>query len=332
MTDSPPAKRTRLSSPTFDDQLPDLSQDDIDALDSLDAFLDDDNPFRVRIHAPSSASEQDLPPEVDYAAWFNSGSSTPLVGFSAAASAFPGFQRPSAKGETTKSLFVPSTAALREAEEKMRKWQEDAQAPTHSQPDTLCSTQTLPPQATFSSARNAYSVQAPETPTPASLFRSANAELTPSKPPQSLGTKRQTRPFRSPLITAPTLHRPLSTPSVSSPLRGNHSSVAAPSQSNPAVSPLRPSPVANHAMTQKPLGFTPRHGCAATRPKFVTPFKTVTKPAPLRASVFENIKLPPTPSNPRTIINRIYPPSVSSPRPSKQNTDGKIFDLSEHRS
>ncbi|KAF8445645.1 hypothetical protein L210DRAFT_3757880 [Boletus edulis BED1] len=407
LSDSPPTKRMRLSSPTFDDQVADLSQDDIDAFDSLDAQLSqsipvrqsDEDPFRsgqaTRIHAPfmsASAFElsdepephdeapevdvaawfnpdssnscvgfsaattafpvfqrpsakgenakslfipspepHDEAPEVDVAAWFNPDSSNACVGFSAATTAFPVFQRPSAKGENAKSLFIPSAAALREAEEKRKKWEEEApppdQLPTHDEPDLRPSSQIMsPPRAAFSSARNAYSSgQAPETPTPPSLFRSANTEL------QSLGTKRQTKAFKSPLISAlPPMpsHRQVSTPSISSPLRGYHSSATVPFQSTPVVSPLRPSSVVNHVAAQKPLGFTPRHGTAAMKSKFVTPFKTLVKSATPRASVLENMKLPPTPSNPRASISRVYPPSVSSShRPSKRNSDGRIFDL-----
>ncbi|KAF8560092.1 hypothetical protein OG21DRAFT_24217 [Imleria badia] len=361
MSRSPPAKRMRLSSPTFDDQVGELSQDDIDAFDSVDASFaatirvpvdDDENPFNPcqttqtpRIYAPfasasaidRSSEPDDAPPEVDYAAWFNTSNSS--VGFSAATTAVPGFHRPSTKGENAKSFFIPSAAALREAEEKMQKWQEEVhlpdQLPPHNEPDSDRSTQIVsPPRATFSSARDAYaSVQAPETPTPAPLFRSANAEPTPSisySALQSLGSKQQTKPFKSPFISATPSMRPhpqASTPSISSPLRGYPSSAAVPSQVTPAVSPLRPSLVANHVASQKPLGFTPRHG-ASTRPKFVTPFKTVVKSATPRAFVLENIKLPPTPSHPRTIMNRVYPPSVSSSlRPSKRTSDSRIFDL-----
>ncbi|KAG6380928.1 hypothetical protein JVT61DRAFT_5321 [Boletus reticuloceps] len=212
MSLSPPAKRMRLSSPTFDDQVADLSQDDIDAFDSLDAQLSqstavrqsDENPFRsgqaMRIHAPfmsasafelsdESEPHNDEAPEVDDAAWFNLDSSNSCVGFSAATTAFPAFQRPSAKGENAKSLFIPSAAALREAEEKRKKWEEEApppdQLPTHNEPDSRPSSQIMsPPRVAFSSARSAYSSgQAPETPTPPSLFRSANTVL------QSLGTE-----------------------------------------------------------------------------------------------------------------------------------------------
>ena len=351
MSLSPPAKRMRLSSPTFDDQVGELSQDDILAFDSLDAQLsqsfvapvdDDENPFNPRqttqserIYAPfKSASAIDSSSEVDHAAWFNPSS---FVGFNAATTAMPGFHRPSTKDENPKSLFIPSAAALREAEEKMKKWQEEVHLPDN-EPDSHPSTQIVsPPRATFSSARNAHpSVQAPETPTPASLFRSANAEPTPSRSHsalQSLGSKRQTKPFKSPFISAMTSmpsHPQVSAPSINSPLPGYHPSATVPSQFAPAVSPLRPSLVANRAATQKPLGFTPRHGSASTRPKFVTPFKTAMKSDTPTTFILENRKLPPTPSHPRAIMNRVYPPSVSSsPRPTKRNSSG-IFNLGEY--
>lgn len=359
MSTSPPPKRVRLSSPTFEDQVGELSQDDIDAFDAIDAQFsqsitnpveDDENPFQAtqtsRIHPPfTSASafdrsseqetEDEVPPQVDYAAWFNPNPTNSFVGFTAAATAVSGFQRPSAKGVSAKSFFVPSAAALRDAEEKLRKWQEEVpdQPPTRNEPDSHHSTQMMsPPRATSSSTRNAYSsTHAPETPTPTSCFRSANVEPIPSKSHssfQSLGGKQQTKPFKSPLIgTTPSVpsHRQSSTPSIGSPLRMYNPTV--PFQLTPAVSPLRPSSVANQVATQKALGFTPRYGNATTKPKFVTPFKTAPK-----ASVLENIKLPLTPSNPKTIVNRVYPPSVtSSPRPNKRNSDGRKFDLSEHR-
>lgn len=380
----------RLSSPTFDDQVGELSQDDINAFDCLDAQLsqsfadpsrlrqpsctprsvthdlpaeDDENPFRSdnpcapidipqteRIHASfvsasainttigssrlENESSDEAPPEVDYTAWFNSDSSNSFVGFRTATKAMPGFQRPSINGENAKSLFVPSAAAQQEAEERMKKWQDESHIPDrvliHQELDSPHSTQPVsPPRATFSSARNTFpSIQAPETPTHASYVGLSHSSL------QGICNKRQTKPFKSPLVSA-TLsmqsHRQVSTPSISSPLRGYHFSASTPSQTAMPVSPLRPSLVANHVTTQHPLGFTPRHGSTTARPKFVTPFKGVVKSDTPRAFLVENRKRPPTPSNPRTVVNRIYPPSVSSPRPSKRNNDGKIFDLSEHK-
>ncbi|KAH0838071.1 hypothetical protein J3R83DRAFT_6312 [Lanmaoa asiatica] len=365
---SPSRKRMRLSSPTFDDQVGELSQDDINAFDCLDAQLsqqpscitqpsrhhdlpveDDENPFRSddpcqatvaihspqteRIHAPFTKAsaidweqlakdpsdeaelQDEAPPEVDYAAWFNSDSSNSFAAFSTAATRMPGFHRPPISGENAKSLFIPSAAALREAEEKMRKWQEDVdQVTTHKDPDSPQSSQLVsPPRVTFSSARNAFSsIQAPDTPTPASIAGPTPARSHSSL--QTLGNKHRTKPFKSPLIIH---HYATIIPLLPSPLKPTT-----------PVSPLRPSPVANHAMTQKPLGFTPRHGSATTRPKFVTPFKAVPKSATPRALVPENLKLPSTPSNPRAIVNRIYPPSAPSlPLPSKRNGDGGFFDL-----
>ena len=344
---SPTRKRMRLSSPTFDDQVADLSQDDIAAFDSLDALLsqqprsveDDDNPFRAeseRIHASSDEPPDEPAPKIDYAAWFNADSSGPSVGFSAATNAMPGFQRPSVAGGSANSPYIPSAAALREAEKKMRNWQQDSDhAPAHDVPESPRASQIAsPPQGTFTSARNAFSsMHPPETPTPVSLFRSAHAEPTPSRSHSSLqSSKRQPKPFKSPLIdAAPSMasHRQPSTPSITSPLRDRHSSA---SHLSTAVSPLRPSSVANHVTTQKSLGFTPTHGIAMARPKFVTPFKAVAKSGISRAPALENLKFPSTPSGPRALVNRIYPPSVSfSPIPSKQNTDRKIFDLSEHK-
>lgn len=304
-----PRKRMRLSSPTFDDQVGDLTKDDIDAFDSLDAQL--------------SQPREERP---DHDAWF---SPDPSVGFNPATTAMPGFQRPSVTGENSKPLFIPSAAALCAAEEKMRKWQEDLdQIPTHSAPGSPRSTQVAsPPRPTFSSARNAFSsIHPPETPTPAPLFRSANTETTPPRPHNSLqSSTRQPKPFKSPLIGAtPSLpsHRQLFTPNVGSPLP----------QSTTALSPLRPSSVANHVTSQKPLGFTPLHRTAMARPKFVTPFKTVAKSGISRPSALENIQLPATPSDLRPPVSRIYPPSVPFlPRPSTQNSDRRVFDLSEHK-
>ncbi|KAG8219560.1 hypothetical protein J3R82DRAFT_511, partial [Butyriboletus roseoflavus] len=374
----------RLSSPTFDDQVGEPSQDDLAAFDSLDAQLsqsfpdpshlrqsscsahsvthelpvvDDENPFcsrtpqTERIHAPftnasaidstidysrlaNEPSDEELldeaPPEVDYAAWFNSNPSNSFIGFSTAATAVTGFQRPSISGITTKTPFAPSAAALRDAEEKMRKWQEDVhlpdQVPTDKAPDSPHSTQLVsPPRATFSSARNVSFMHAPETPTPASFAKPTLTESHSSF--RSLGGKRQTKPFKSPLITTtPSMlsHRQVSTPSISSPLRGYPSATALSRITTPVL-PLRPSSVANHIMTQQPLGFTPRHGSITTRPKFVTPFKASVKFVTPGAFAVE--KLPPTPTNPRTIVSRMYPPSVPSPRPCKRNSDERIFDL-----
>ncbi|KAG9314109.1 hypothetical protein JVU11DRAFT_4892 [Chiua virens] len=370
-----PRKRMRLSSPTFDDQVGDLSRDDIDAFDSLDAQLsqaiarpprpfpvdEDENPFRsdslatpgtqtLRIHAaftsasaldtmivPAQDVPDDVPPEVDYATWFNTDVSNSLAGFSTAATVMPGFQRPSVKSGNAKPLLIPSAAALSVAEEKMRKWQEEdvEQVPAHKEPDPPHVVQVVsPPRVTFSSARNAFSSKRlPETPTPAPLFKSANAEPTPIELHgllKSLGSKGQTKPFKTPLISAtPSIasHRQLFTPITDSPLRDHHSSATDPYLTTMAISPLRPSLIANHAVAQKPLGFTPRHGAAVTRAKFVTPFKAVAKAGASGPSVFENLQVSQTPCIPKATVSRIYPPSISVAPPSKRNTNRKLFDL-----
>jgi breast cancer 2 susceptibility protein len=396
----------RLSSPTFDEQVGDLSQEDINAFDFLDAQLsqvpsqayhkprksprvlaqpqsvdDEENPFYEtrggqmgdtpnasgsgRIYASftrasavnekkdaSSASgaldDSDLPdeapPEVDYTAWFNSDSANTFVGFQTATmakqDALPGFQRPSINGAKPKAFLIPSAAALRKAEEKMKEWQEDGhpsspQSTPKEPASSLVTQPLLSPRPAFSTATKVFSpIQVPETPTPAPNIRSANAEPPPTSIRssfQSLGGKKQLKPFKPPSMAAAPL-RPIATANFNSPLRVHQPIAPVSSQvsSTPApLSPLRPSSVANQVMSQKPLGFTPRHG-STTRPKFVTPFK-VGLNGPSTLGITKNT---PTPLRQGVVANRIYPPSLShSPRPSKlkDKWGGKIFDISTSR-
>ncbi|KAF9225497.1 hypothetical protein BS17DRAFT_778669 [Gyrodon lividus] len=413
---SHPRKRMRLSSPTFDDQVGDLSQEDINAFDSLEAQLsqapnyakqlpgsgpgkafhkpnisplvltqylsvdDEENPFcttqgqisdtanvsgRERIYASfikaSAVNEKagassmrealndsnipdEAPPEVDYTAWFNSGAGNTFVGFQTAATAkqdaLPGFQRPSIDGAKHKAFLIPSAVAFREAEEKMRRWEEDehpsSPRPTPNEPGSSLVTQPLfSPRPAFSNASKVFSpTQVPETPTPAPHIRLANAEPPPTRIRssfQSLGGKRQLKDFKSPLIAPASLHalfQPTVTANVSSPLRVHQSFSPASSQvlSTPApLSPVRPSSVASQVMSQQPLGFTPRHN-NTTRPRFVTPFKVATKPSDPGPSKLGITKHTPTPLRQGVV----YPPSVShSPSPSKlkDKRSQKIFDI-----
>ncbi|KAF8846092.1 hypothetical protein BDN67DRAFT_16220 [Paxillus ammoniavirescens] len=302
------------------------------------------NEKRDASSASGALDDSDLPdeapPEVDYTAWFNSDSANIFVGFQTATTAkpdaLPGFQRPSINGAKPKAFLIPSAAALRKAEEKMKEWQED-EHPSSSQPtpkepaSSLVTQPLLSPRPAFSTATKVFSpYQVPETPTPAPNIRSANAEPPPTSIRssfQSLGGKKQLKPFKPPLIAAAPL-RPIATANFNSPLRVHQSFAPASSQasSTPApISPLHPSSVANQVMSQKPLGFTPRHG-STTKPKFVTPFKVGLK-GPSTLGVTKNT---PTPLRQGVVTNRIYPPSVSqSPRPSKlkDKCGGKIFDI-----
>ncbi|KAF9245840.1 hypothetical protein BU15DRAFT_70904 [Melanogaster broomeanus] len=412
----------RLSSPTFDDQVGDLSQADINAFDSLNAQLsqassvpnrtrrssylgpskarykpstslreppqdlsmDEENPFcttrggqmsdtlyasgkehiyasfmtasAVNEHAGASSAGEDLedsnlpddaPPEVDHSAWFNSDSANTFVGFKTAATSLrdtlPAFQRPSVGGEKPKEYLLPSAAALREAEEKMRKWQDDEHlsSPQPTPADSAPSVVNLPllsPPPAFSTVSRVFSpTLVPETPTPAPHIRSANVD-----PPatsirssfQSLSGRKYPKPFKSPMVIAAPHHapiKPITTATASSPPRMHQLFTSASSQvsSTPApLSPLRPSSVANQVMSQKPLGFTPRHG-STTRPKFVTPFKVV-QPGDPRSSTLRITKHTPTPLRQGVVANRSYPPSVShSPCPSKVKDiwGRRIFDI-----
>ncbi|KIK90938.1 hypothetical protein PAXRUDRAFT_831248 [Paxillus rubicundulus Ve08.2h10] len=399
-------KRMRLSSPTFDEQVGDLSQEDINAFDFLDAKLsrvpdyarqlsglgpsksprvlaqsqsvdDEENPFYetrgVQIaHTPDASGSGPIyasfmrasavnetedaslasgalddsnlpdgtPPEVDYTAWFNSGSANTLVGFQTATTAkqdaLLGFQRPSISGAKPKAFLIPSAAALREAEEKMKMWQGDEHPsilqPTPKEPASSLGTQPLLSlRPAFSTATKVFSpIQVPETPTPAPNVRSANVEPPPTSIRssfQSLGGKMQLKPFKPPLIAAAPL-RPVATRNFNSPLPVHQSFTSASSQvpSIPSpVAPLRTSSVANQVMSQKPLGFTPRHG-STTRPKFVTPFKAGLK----GPSTLGITKTTPNPFRQDVVSNRTYPPPVSQlPHPSKlkDKRSGKIFDI-----
>ncbi|KIJ66231.1 hypothetical protein HYDPIDRAFT_109225 [Hydnomerulius pinastri MD-312] len=289
---------------------------------------------------------EEAPPEFDYTAWFNSESTNTFASFKTAATALPDcdalpvFQRPSLDVSKPKGFILPSATALRKAEEKMKMWQEDERhsspQPTPKEPTSSLTTQlSSPPRHAFTTAKKSSSPpRVPETPTPAPHFKSANAEPPPSsiRPSfQSLGGKRPLKPFKSPLIAAAQAHPTLrtTTANVSSPLRVHQSFAPASSQvpSTPGpVSPLRPSSAANQAMSQKPLGFTPRYSGAAMRPKFVTPFKGGIKPSDPGPSTLGFTKPTPTPLRQGVVANRVYP---QSPRPSKlkEKRGGSVFDL-----
>ncbi|KAH7886062.1 hypothetical protein F5I97DRAFT_1877368 [Phlebopus sp. FC_14] len=407
----------RMSSPTLDSQFEELSQEDINSFDILNAQFsqvdstshhnrqaslqgqrkeptvpgasraplndialdEDENPFSApggttshetnnpariftsftRASAVRITSTDDLaddgscseeePPAADYTAWFNSDSATAFVGFQTAASALqsrgnqtPFSAPPSGEVPCPEGLLIPSTSALRNAEEKMKRWQEGDDTLSSSLTAKI-SPPTLPSSAStaaFTTAAKALSqISAPETPTPAphtKSFQSQSFHTLRGSLQRIRGTDR-IKAFKSPLITGRACtHSPLvpttvtNTPSALDQQRRLNVPVTThPSfilSSVPAhSSPSRWSSLSGKTMVQKPVVLTPRPA-GASRPKFVTPFKAGWRPHEFGSSKHEMAR---STLADHAISTRIYPPSVRhSPRFTASNRGGEVFDLS----
>ncbi|KAG0700654.1 hypothetical protein DFH29DRAFT_930783 [Suillus ampliporus] len=441
---SPARKKMRMSSPTYDEQVDDMSQDDISAFDAIEARLSqlapplhkvllpsnnshrrlssngfreseagdhstssdqdllssqdiivqgDDNPYdpfsdsgasKPIVYASFTKASAVLPPvgfksasslpienvdeahrspspetpqEVDYSSWFTSAPPASFVGFQSAASRLAKAKEnvfDASASHTTSmgftsvgkgNLIVPSTAALRKAEEKMKVWQDEVGGTSSSQYSggfaPASSAQPTSPQRTVLGAvHNSFSPHVPDTPTPAmATRRSFEAD-----PRSTLGTptlgvsdfKGKQKPFKSPLMTsAPSRQPPAGTASsayVNSPLNPHRQGFASASSHVPSTipaTPVRPSASVKPGSAFRPLGLTPRNlRGGLVKSKFVTPFKPGIKPPELSSAA----SVTPSLAAPSSSLQRpLYPPSATqSPRPVKKAPEkgtGKVFNL-----
>ncbi|KAG2149643.1 hypothetical protein BD769DRAFT_1407364 [Suillus cothurnatus] len=302
----------------------------------------------------------EIPPEVDYSSWFTSDPPATFVGFQSASSRLDKTKEnvpDSTNGHSTPigftsvgkgNLIVPSTAALRKAEEKIKLWQgevDDLSSSQHSGgfvPHSLA--QPSSPQRTVLGAvHNSLSPQVPDTPTPAMATRKsfeAGARSTLGAPTFGVSDfKGKQRPFKSPLITSVPSRQPIvgiaSSTYVNSPLNPHRQGFASasthmtPSSSAVPGTPVRPSPSINPGGSFRPLGLTPRNlRGGLIKNKFVTPFKPGVKPPELNNAVSVTLSSTAPSSN---LQQSMYPPSaIQSPRPAKKapaKGTGQVFNL-----
>ncbi|KAG2756480.1 hypothetical protein P692DRAFT_20765976 [Suillus brevipes Sb2] len=440
---SPPRKKMRMSSPTYDEQVDDMSQDDISAFDAIEARLSqqaplhkvplstnshgrlsageagdhstssdqdllssqdvasqgDNNPFAADPFTDSNATKPtayasftkasavlpplgfksasalsiqnmdnsrrspspEVPQEVDYSSWFTSAPPPATsVGFQSAVSCLDKTKENVLEATAShvtpigftsvgkKNLIVPSTAALRKAEEKIKLWQgevDDSSSSQHSRGFAPSSSArpSSPQRTVLGAVHNSLSPQVPDTPTPAMVTRKsfeAGARSTLDAPKLGVSDfKGKQKPFKSPLITSVQSRQPIagtaSSSYINSPLNPHRQGFASasshmiPSSSALPGTPVRPSASVNPGSTFRPLGLTLRnvHG-GLVKNKFVTPFKPGVKPPELNnaASATPSFAAP-SPSLQRPM----YPPSATqSPRPVKKTPEkgtGKVFNL-----
>ncbi|KAG1783569.1 hypothetical protein EV702DRAFT_1054261 [Suillus placidus] len=301
----------------------------------------------------------EVPPEVDYSSWFTSAPPATFVGFQSAVSrldkpkenvfeATASHSTPIGFKSVGKgNLIVPSTAALRKAEEKIKLWQgevDDSSSSQHSEGFAPSSSaQPSSPQRTVLGAvHNSLSPQVPDTPTPAMATRKSFEAGARSAPTLGVSDfKGKQKPFKSPLITSVPSRQPIagiaSSTYVNSPLNPHRQGFASasshmtPSSSAVPGTPVRPSASVNPGGAFRPLGLTPRNlRGGLVKNKFVTPFKPGVKPPE------SNNAASATPSSaaPSPSLQRpMYPPSLTvtqSPRPVKKAPEkgtGKAFNL-----
>ncbi|OJA19125.1 hypothetical protein AZE42_02150 [Rhizopogon vesiculosus] len=427
-----------MSSPTYDEQFGDMSQEDISAFDAIDARLSqqvpsayivplpnshlrmgsnelrehkaagtsfdqellssqdvpvqgDDNPF-TSANNPSAGSDAsrapvcasfikasaviqplglksasslpienidgtcrspspEVPSEVDYSSWFTSAPSASTVGFQPASSRLAKenifdtstIHSPSV-GFTSVgkgNLIVPSSTALRKAEEKMKVWQDEVNDPgSPQQSGGFAPASFIQPSSPRRTVLGAVqNSQVPDTPTPAMAIRKSFEVGSTLRTPM-LGVndiKGKQKAFKSPLINSAPSRQPFagagSAAYLNSPLNPHRQGFApAPSHMppcSPAVpaTPIRPSASVKPGGGFRPLGLTPRnfHG-GLVKPKFVTPFKPGIKPPELSASTIRPLAVPSS-----SLQRPVYPPlATQSPRPANKAPDkgtGKVFNL-----
>ncbi|KAG1904752.1 uncharacterized protein F5891DRAFT_1012615 [Suillus fuscotomentosus] len=418
---SPPRKKMRMSSPTYDEQVDDMSQDDISAFDAIEARLsqpapplhklplptnshrrlspgeagdrstssdqdlllssqdiasqDDNNPFASDPFADSNATKQvvhpsfskasavlppvgfksasalptqnaddshrspspEVPPEIDYSSWFTSAPPATFLGFQSASSRLDKTKENVPEATVSHStpigftsvgkgnLIMPSTTALRKAEEKIKLWQEEIDDPSSSQRSgefapSSSARPSSPQRTVLGAVHNSLSPQVPDTPTPA------------------MATRRSFEAAARSTLDAPTL-RPIAgiatSTYVNSPLNPHRQSFTSasshmtPSSSAVPGTPIRPSPSVNTGGAFRPLGLTPRNlRGGPVKNKFMTPFKPGVKPLDLNNAA----STPPSSVSPSPGLQRpMYPPSATqSPRPVKKAPEkgtGRVFNL-----
>lgn len=315
LLDSPPArKKQRLSSPAYEGELEDLSQDDLKAFDEIEARLSQPVPntsfpgfgsasnsrvsslftsasslatgFASARDIPLNPPEEDIPdsdeppPEPDYEKWFESTEITTSEGFQTAKSVTEipqlGFTKASGMG-----FIAPSAAAL----EKAREWlsaEEPENEPDTSQEILAEDINPFVTRPILRTVENGPAFTVPSTPTPAgSGF--ARASNTPFKNPafdKSKAFKPHLTAIRNNVIndnTASPLNPNRTPTSFHTPVKKTIYTI--PSMPISALAfrtPARASPA-----PLPRLGFTPAKGVAAPGSavkKFSTPFKAGMRP------------------------------------------------------
>ncbi|KAJ7492322.1 hypothetical protein FB451DRAFT_1217887 [Mycena latifolia] len=322
---SPARKRQRLSlfSPTYDDQLGDLSQEDLQAFDEIEARFSQSN-----LH-PSSSAVKDIRPPSAAGSGLQDDPDNPfadlrpaVAGFASAAQFSGYFRRCSLPlslntrpvgfmKASNKGWIEPSSVALAKAKEKMDAiWSEDGGNINPVVTDTQAG-----PENLFKPASNVPRVASPErpalrvldnsfnspgTPSPAEFQRASSSALPTFSSPTigQLKAKAKAKPFKSPLLPqsagkpgfASSPLNPKSRPGLSSFVTAGtqHPLATSPIVAPTPETPLRagPSPFVTPLRTNQ----TPRV-VRSRPPAFVTPFKAGMKPGePGRARLEEKAK------------------------------------------
>ncbi|KAF7303152.1 hypothetical protein MKEN_01278900 [Mycena kentingensis (nom. inval.)] len=327
---SPPSKRQRLSSPTYEQQVGDISAEDLDAFDETEARLsqlsngeprgrdDPDNPFApatgfasasklacVSLHRSSSP---ELPPEQDYDAWFKPADNVPeVVSFQTARSA-AGFALASGFGKASgKGTLQPSSAAMAKAQEKMETWK-DKTTVTESQGGA---------ENMFKAASSMQRMGSPERTALRRVENVSNSPGTPS-PAESSRSSIPAPKFSSPLSLLAPKGKGFKAPTfVSSPLNPRRPPTS--SLANPILAtPIRP-PLATTSQTPFSSSRNPK-----TKPAFKTPFKAGMKPGEAGRAALDQ----PRPTSPAlfTTPARQLQPSLWS-TPVTPRVTRRFFDL-----
>ncbi|KAG2368840.1 hypothetical protein BDR07DRAFT_1390250 [Suillus spraguei] len=287
----------------------------------------------------------EVPPEVDYSSWFTSAPPATFVGFQSAASRLDKAKENVLEATASHStpigftsvgkgkLMIPSTAALRKAEEKIQLWQgevDDLSSSQHSG-GFVSSTSVQPSslqRTVLGAVHNSLSPQIPDTPTPAMPTRkSFEAGVRSTLGAPTLGVsdfKGKQKAFKSPLIASVASRQPITVTAgsayVNSPLNPHRQGFA---------TPVRPPASANPTGAFRPLGLTPRNlRGGLVKNKFVTPFKPGVKPPELNNATSA---IPSSTAASSSLQQPMYPPSATqSPRPMKKASEkgtGKVFNL-----
>lgn len=294
----------------------------------------------------------EAPKEVDYSSWFTSESapSASFVGFQPASSRLAKENIFDASTVETPSvgftsvgkggLIVPSSAALRKAEEKMKMWQNEVNDVDASQhPGGFAPASFVQPPSSrrtvLGVVQNSFPSQVPDTPTPATTtrkpFEAGSIIRTPMLGVGVSDIKGKQKPFKSPLVSSTQSRQALagagSAAYLNSPLNPHRQAFAPACIPAVPATPIRPSVSVKPKSGFQPLGLTPRnlHG-GLVKPKFITPFKPGIKPLEPSASATR----PPAASS-FNLQQPVYPSlATQSPRADNKAPDkgtGNVFNL-----
>ncbi|KAJ7070740.1 hypothetical protein C8F01DRAFT_392979 [Mycena amicta] len=327
---SPPSKRQRLSSPTYEQQVGNLSHEDIDAFDQFELSQssnpdlnplghDPDNPFAAatgfssasklpHMSSPDHDRSSSPPPEPDFDAWFApTGPDVPeMVSFQTAkatVSAPISFAKASGVG-----FLQPSSISFAKAKEKMDAWKEQ-----DSRPPTVTESQTGA-ENLFKSASSLPRMASPERPALRALGNATNSPGTPS-PAETSRSSSMAAPARFSSPMGPFKAKPFKAPAfVSSPLNPKARLPTATAIPHSLATPIR----AGLAPSQRPASAS---RLPNTKPAFKTPFKAGMRPGESGRALLDKPAIPlVAPINNPTTKTGITP--ISSSRVVKQ-----FFDL-----